>query len=202
MNEMTWHMYRCVDCISHVSVSSVSLKGGSWEAKGQKGTGMNGGGGRCVCVLSFVPFLLCDFVLSFVFLFWALCFCFDFCDSVLSFMFLFSVLWFCLGFVILFWVLWFCFVFCNSVLGFCDSVFGFAILFYCFVILFWVLLFCFKFSDSVLGFLILFWVLWFCFGFCDSVLGFCACVKLRGWQSAKFANAPPLGLTGQANAPQ
>ena len=32
-------MYTCVDPVSHVSVSSVSLKGGSQETKGQKGTG-------------------------------------------------------------------------------------------------------------------------------------------------------------------
>ena len=42
MNEMEWHMCKCVDCVSGVSVSSVSLKGGSQERKGQKGTG----GGR------------------------------------------------------------------------------------------------------------------------------------------------------------
>lgn len=35
-------MYKRVDCVSCVSVSSVSLKGGSQERKGQKGTG----GGR------------------------------------------------------------------------------------------------------------------------------------------------------------
>ena len=39
MNEMEWHMYKRVDCVSCVSVS---LKGGSQERKGQKGTG----GGR------------------------------------------------------------------------------------------------------------------------------------------------------------
>ena len=35
-------MYTCVDGVSRVSVSSVSLKGGSQERKGHKGTG----GGR------------------------------------------------------------------------------------------------------------------------------------------------------------
>ena len=49
----------------------------------------NGGGGGCVYILSRVPFLLCDFVSSFVFPFWVLCFCFGFCDSVLNFAILF-----------------------------------------------------------------------------------------------------------------
>ena len=55
----------------------------------------NGGGGGCVYILSRVPFLLCDFVSSFVFpfwvlfLFWVLWFCFEFCDSVLNFAILF-----------------------------------------------------------------------------------------------------------------
>ena len=49
-------MYTCVDSVSRVSVSSVSLNGGSREAKGQKGTGMDGGEGGCVYVLSFVLF--------------------------------------------------------------------------------------------------------------------------------------------------
>ena len=35
-------MYTCVDGVSRLSVSSVLLKGGSWERKGQKDTG----GGR------------------------------------------------------------------------------------------------------------------------------------------------------------
>ena len=38
MNETAWHMYTCVDCVSRVSVSSLSLKGVSRETKGYKGT--------------------------------------------------------------------------------------------------------------------------------------------------------------------
>ena len=47
-------MYTCVDSVSRVSVSSVLLKGGSREAKRQKGTEKDFGGGGCVNVLSFV----------------------------------------------------------------------------------------------------------------------------------------------------